>query len=183
MISRALSASHSGPIVTCTEQEPAEKINSAHREQRPLELPREILTFLKCEPVWHCFCHTYLHTMHILHKTRRTNDNRNNSTKQTAVGQKVKFSPWDSRYLGPLEQTEQNQTSPGRFHVPFSSQAGTCLEHRAPLPSLCHLFPPHGLNTPGNTSASMEMPRMRHSWCVVIVTSIDGSPRLSAAPR
>lgn len=100
MHSRALSASHSGPIMTRMEQEPAEEINSAHREQRPLELPREILTFLKCEPVRHCFCHTYLHTMHILHKTRRTNDNRNNSTKQTAGGQKVKFSPWDSRYLG-----------------------------------------------------------------------------------
>lgn len=49
--SKALSASHSDAITMCTEQELAEEINSAYKEQRTSELPREILTFLKCKPV------------------------------------------------------------------------------------------------------------------------------------
>lgn len=48
---RALSASPLDIVAMCTEQEPAEEINSAHKEQRISGLPKEILTFLKCKHV------------------------------------------------------------------------------------------------------------------------------------
>lgn len=122
--SRALSAGHSDTIVTHKQQELGEEINSAHREQKTLDLPREILTFLKCKPAWHCFNHNNLHTMHTLHKTRPTNDKQDNFTKQITVGQKVSFLSWDFRYLSPPQTANQAELNKLRVFLCSHSTLG-----------------------------------------------------------
>lgn len=105
-----------GPRGMCTEQEPAEETNSAHKEQRMSGLPREILTFLICKCVWHWFNHFNLHTMQVLHKTGWTNDKVHKVNNVRA--QKSVFHHNASGIWAPTKQTEQDQTSLEHHHFP-----------------------------------------------------------------
>lgn len=162
------------------EQEPAGEINSAHKEQGRSELPREILTSLKCN--LSDIVLTILICIQCIYCTKpgKLMTQWIMSQSKAHQGTKISFPLWDVRYLSP-PQSKQNGIRQARSTLTFPPNPG-----QKPTPSTDSSFamsPLHRLKAPENTTARLQMPRMKVARRIFIRILICNSPGLAAAPH